>query len=275
MIDIPVLCDAEHLPRVRLLMGHMQTLGIRLKLVEEADPQAGCVLLVPRASRSPLADVAKAEYTSVVLYLDHNAEPIGGDLNFQIPAWPARSSDKDVRRLASALRTGRKETAPDPDAGKRRFDRNNLIALGVLALMALGLYGLTQTSTANREAERDQVDRAPPAQTIDATTTPRNNATVAPADRQPAGEGGMTIEAASDNRLAKQTRSRQSADSEIRSGQVTSDAAEPTMLAIAVPVPLWPTLPLYICPASSPGPQPKPRGLICEPLFDESEQLFR
>ncbi len=274
MIDIPVLCDAEHLPRVRLLMSHMQRLGINLELVEVADPQAVCVLLVPRASQSRLAVDAEAETTSIVLYLEQDAELIGGDLDFHIPAWPARSSDEDVRRLARALRTWRKDSAPSPAADKRRFDRNNVIALGVIALTVLGLYALTQTSNADREEDTETVEISSAEPGNSAATAAEDKSPVDAVNPGPGREDGNGTSTELRNGKRELPDPLQAEASEAGQGDATYAAARSTMLAIAAPPP-WPTLPLYICPAQSPAPPRNLRGLVCEPLFDESEHLFR
>ena len=262
MIDIPVLCDAEQLPRVRLLMTHMQSLGINLKLVEKADPQAACVLLIPRAKQTRLSVAASDDTTLIILYLDHDPEHIGGDLDFHIPAWPARSSDEDVVRLARALRSWRKAPKDSTSREKSRFDRNNVIAVAVIALTALGLYALTQTSG---------LDKAPEEQQTIAHAEVGNEpaGTLAVVPDSPQTMPGMESESAA---IGSSSHGIQA------EGRGEPAAINGAMTASITPIPAWPGLPLYICPTGRTGihtPRRLRRGEVCEPLFDESEQLFR
>ncbi len=141
MTDITVMCEPEHLPRVRLLQSHLEALGITLNLVDEAEPGCERVLLVPRSKNSRLAETADSgSIERIVLYLDEDPEPIAADETFAIPAWPARSSDADVERLAHALAAPlRPASAPS-----KPVDRTNQVALGVFALLAAALFAVVQ-----------------------------------------------------------------------------------------------------------------------------------
>ena len=161
MTNITVLCEPEHLPRVRLLQSHMGELGITLDLVEKAAPACERLLLIPRRTNSRLADTAATGNAErIVLYLDENPDPIPADASFTIPAWPARSSDADVERLAQALATPLREDT----ATVKPVDRTNQIALGIFALLAAALFAAVQLSG-------EKADDTPATEDAQLTTT--------------------------------------------------------------------------------------------------------
>ena len=280
MIAIPVLCEAENLPRVRLLKSHMERLGINLQLVDTIDPQADRVLLVPRRTHSRLTAVAAAPGTdAIVLYLDHDAESIEGNLEFHIPAWPARSSDEDVRRLARALRTRRSSTANPVATDKPRFDRNNVIALAALAVTVFGIYWLAQMG--NSETRDEPEPAAALAKASDpAPPEPLSTASSIPAETL--GDGGFAGTRAvmeQQNPQGNHSESAATNSSDPSSALTTSPApGEQTLIATIAHAPVWPTLVVYVCPGRGyelPVSRQSSKGLGCEPLFDESEHRFR
>ncbi len=299
MTNITVLCEPEHLPRVRLLQSHMGELGITLDLVEKAAPACERLLLIPRRTNSRLADTAATGNAErIVLYLDENPDPIPADASFTIPAWPARSSDADVERLAQALATPLREDT----ATVKPVDRTNQIALGIFALLAAALFAAVQLSG-------EKADDTPATEDAQLTTTApaaqRSTSTSRPDASRPAAAGGdeaaplpraslresgnavrQSATAAHENaRISGDEGDRAVNSVQVRAGSASVPSTDIVLAADAALVNSSRKAPAHSGSLAGYARQMQRCArrqswrmeipLICETLFDESEQRFR
>jgi hypothetical protein len=116
MINVDVVCEAEHLPRLKLLQTHMRSLNVELQ-IHETVPEtcSDRLLIVPRQSNSKLTSLdLPDDCERIALFLDEQTEPIEADMQVTLHSWPARSSDRHVETLARHLHSGRR-TLSDED----------------------------------------------------------------------------------------------------------------------------------------------------------------
>lgn len=105
MNTVDVICEAENLPRIRLLQSHMQSLKLDLQIHDELpETHSPRIIYVPRRQNSKFQSTpAGADFERIALYLDENTQPIDADLAVQLYTWPARSADQHVATLAKHL----------------------------------------------------------------------------------------------------------------------------------------------------------------------------
>ena len=153
-----LLTDKEFLPRVTLLKEHLALLDIDLTIHTELPDEVSPRLIVVPA----LAEMAGwPEETEVIaIYLDVHAHRTLGALELDLHTWPARSSDREVERLAAYLKSPLK-TAFDIDEAsanrtqRRQRDRNTNIAAfffvsGVVLVLIL-IINLSDSATQSEE----------------------------------------------------------------------------------------------------------------------------
>lgn len=177
MINVDVVCEAEHLPRIKLLQTHMRSLNVELQILESVpETCSDRLLIVPRKRNSELAALDVPEDCErIALLLDEQTEPIEADMQVTLHSWPARSSDRHVETLARHLHTSRRKlsdedirsnSAADQQvnnlllnatpsavlAGKRAERRKNVLTLILLGIGVVALVSLL-------ESEPQQVDK--------------------------------------------------------------------------------------------------------------------
>ncbi len=116
MIKVDVVCEAEHLPRLKLLQTHMLSLNVELQIHEDMpEVCSDRLLIVPKKRNSKLAALEVPDNCErIALFLDEQTEPIEADMQVILHSWPARSSDRHVETLARHLHSSR-QTLSDKD----------------------------------------------------------------------------------------------------------------------------------------------------------------
>ena len=170
MINVDVVCEAEHLPRLKLLQTHMRSLNVELQ-IHETVPEtcSDRLLIVPRQRNSKLTSLDVADNCErIALLLDEQTEPIEADMQVTLHSWPARSSDRHVETLARHLHSSRR-TLSDEDIrnndteshqasrsatsaahravlkSKRAERRKNVITLTLLGVGVVALVSLLES----------------------------------------------------------------------------------------------------------------------------------
>jgi len=125
MIKVDVVCEAEHLPRLKLLQTHMLSLNVALQIHEDV-PEicSDRLLIVPKKRNSELAAL-EVPYgcERIALFLDEQSEPIEADMQVTLHSWPARSSDRHVETLARHLHSNRKTLSDEDIRDSSAVDR--------------------------------------------------------------------------------------------------------------------------------------------------------
>lgn len=124
MKNVDVVCEAEHLPRIRLLQTHMRALNVELQIHEDVpETYSDRLLIVPRKRNSRFAALdVPHDCERIALFLDEQTEPIKAEMQVSLHSWPARSSDRHVETLARHLNNSRRTLA---DADIRDSDTAN------------------------------------------------------------------------------------------------------------------------------------------------------
>ena len=163
MVQVDMVCDPELLPRLRLLVKHMQLLDVRLKLHLETPRPSPAVLLVAATEAYPIRVRRTADQDLIRVYLEAEAVQQPADYHIHIPTWPARSSDPAVEELAAHLTrvTSSQHKSQRAAASLRREKRTNRLLLGsTLALLGLLVFW-----------ERQDDSVAPPAESLEVQMT--------------------------------------------------------------------------------------------------------
>ena len=142
MIHVDVVCEAEHLPRLKLLQTHMRSLNVELQ-IHETVPEtcSNRLLIVPRQRNSKLTSLdVPDDCERIALFLDEQTEPIEADMQVTLHSWPARSSDRHVETLARHLHSGRRtlsdEDIRDSDTADHQTSRSETKATQRAALQS-------------------------------------------------------------------------------------------------------------------------------------------
>ncbi|MEE4280337.1 MAG: hypothetical protein V2I41_00230 [Pseudomonadales bacterium] len=142
MINVDVVCEAEHLPRLKLLQTHMRSLNVELQ-IHETVPEtcSNRLLIVPRQRNSKLTSLdVPDDCERIALFLDEQTEPIEADMQVTLHSWPARSSDRHVETLARHLHSGRRtlsdEDIRDSDTADHQSSRSETRAAQRTALQS-------------------------------------------------------------------------------------------------------------------------------------------
>ena len=104
MKRLDFVCEGEITPRIQLLLDYLEEIGVDLK--QHTHPPkipSEPYLLVPKEKDSKYADNVPGNQ-SIAIYLDGHTQHVPASYHFPITAWPARSCDPEVRRLAKFLR---------------------------------------------------------------------------------------------------------------------------------------------------------------------------
>jgi hypothetical protein len=180
MIKVDVVCEAEHLPRLKLLQTHMLGLNVELQIHEDV-PEicSDRLLIVPKKRNSRLAKLTVPDDCErIALFLDEQSEPIEADMQVTLHSWPARSSDRHVETLARHLHSNRNtlsdedirdSSAADQQASshhpttglssalkaKRAERRKNVLTLTLLGVGVVALVSLLESEPKQIEEQTE------------------------------------------------------------------------------------------------------------------------
>ncbi|MEM9620065.1 MAG: hypothetical protein AAF993_00355 [Pseudomonadota bacterium] len=147
-VQVDLVSELALTPGIRLLIKHLEQLGVALVLREDLNQVTGNrVLLIPRRKHSrwdaqlqpdPHGHPEKKNHKKaerVALYLDPATQPIHAERHFHADSWPARSSDRHVTALADYLRSPLLDevAAASPKPTRKPWSGKPLAAAGFLA----------------------------------------------------------------------------------------------------------------------------------------------
>jgi hypothetical protein len=178
MITVDVVCEAEHLPRLKLLQTHMRSLNVELQIHETVpEPCSERLIIVPRQRNSKLKSVqVEQRCERIALLLDKQTEAIEADMQVTLHSWPARSSDAHVETLArhlhsplvsltdqaSATKTRTNTASQTARSLKQKERRKNILTISLLALSVFALFIFVEVGTNSpTEAEKVETVEAP------------------------------------------------------------------------------------------------------------------
>ncbi len=194
MITVDVVCEAEHLPRLKLLQTHMRSLNVELQIHETVpEPCSERLIIVPRQRNSKLKSVqVEQRCERIALLLDKQTEAIEADMQVTLHSWPARSSDAHVETLARHLHsplvslTDHADSNPGDQASatktrtntasqtarslKQKERRKNILTISLLALSVFALFTFVEVGT-NSPTEAEKVE------TVEAVEAPVTSTT--------------------------------------------------------------------------------------------------
>ena len=132
MVYVDLICSSEYLPRVKLLVNHLNLQKIRIR-VRDQIPTTPTERIIVLPNHLGEINIPK-ELEVVALYFDKPEATFTSHHNFHIPTWPARSSDHQVNELAALLkrpvnRTTQKSAQTAEKTKKRERAPANQIAL--------------------------------------------------------------------------------------------------------------------------------------------------
>ena len=143
MVHVDVIAHPELLPRLKLLATHLERSGIALELHSPEANLDGAERVIVAPPRDEAPTPPRNARQVIALYLEPQTPPLTADHEIHIETWPARSSDRDVYRLAALLR----RTLPAPSTDSRRATASpwpNRMAGAVLTiLIGAGFWYLT------------------------------------------------------------------------------------------------------------------------------------
>lgn len=183
MITVDVVCEAEHLPRLKLLQTHMRSLNVALQIHETVpEPCSERLIIVPRQRNSKLKSLQVDQACErIALFLDKQTEAIEADMQVSLHSWPARSSDAHVETLARHLHSPLGTSTDNADSSpgaysaetktqantttsqttrslKQKERRKNILTITLLALFVFALFTFVDVGPNNVTESKTEED---------------------------------------------------------------------------------------------------------------------